>query len=125
MLTIVLRLWRWFLRVLGLGAGGEFSKKRTEAYSLETFGDRASAREAAKRNGVAALVSTAGKQKWLLLMCPCGCGQEIALNLMATHSPRWQIRAGTSGAFSVHPSVDATSCGAHFWLTDGRVSWCE
>jgi hypothetical protein len=109
-----------------------FSKKRLQTavrpiscYSLTSFDNRSAAREAAKNNGVAALVIPGGKQKWLILKCPCGCGQEIALNLMSSHLPRWRVDIGSPQRFSVHPSVDATSCGAHFWVRDGRVSWCE
>ncbi|WP_413766659.1 DUF6527 family protein [Ralstonia mannitolilytica] len=95
------------------------------AYTLRSFGDRASAAAAARQNGVAALVHSNGHGKWLLLRCPCGCNQQIALNLMQSHSPRWRVERGAGGSFSVHPSVDATSCGAHFWLRDGRVIWCQ
>jgi hypothetical protein len=107
------------------GVGVDQRVQKELRYSLATFEDRAQARSAAKRDGVAALVAPAGKQKWLILKCPCGCGQEIALNLMRSHSPRWHVNVTSAQQFNVHPSVDATSCGAHFWLRGGRVSWCE
>jgi hypothetical protein len=103
----------------------EVAARQIAEYSLKTFDDRLDAREAAKQTGVAALVSPGGKQKWLIFKCPCGCGQEVALNLMSAHFPHWRVDVHTSQLFNVHPSVDATSCGAHFWLRDGRVSWCE
>lgn len=114
------------IRFLGLAPKGtEVTARRTAQYSLKTFDDRLTAREAAKQPGIAALVSPSGKHKWLFLKCPCGCEQEIALNLMSSHNPHWRVDIRTSQLFNVHPSVDATSCGSHFWLRDGRISWCE
>lgn len=95
------------------------------AYILKSYSDRASAAAAVREYGVVALVHNNGHGKWLLLRCPCGCNQQIALNLMESHSPRWRVERGAGGSFSIHPSVDATSCGAHFWLRDGRVIWCQ
>ncbi|WP_219842584.1 DUF6527 family protein [Acidovorax radicis] len=112
----------WF----GLGSGSEAAKRPEEqAFVLQTFEDRRSATAAASRPGVAALVQSGERAKWLLMLCPCGCGQQIALNLMSSHSPRWEVKILSKTSFSVHPSVDATSCGAHFWLRNGRVIWCQ
>ena len=120
------RLWLWILKLLGYRRGEPAAgDRRTAQYALKIFESRPAAREAAKRDGVAALVGTEGKPKWLILKCPCGCGQEIALNLMGSHLPRWRVEVGASQQFSVHPSVDATSCGAHFWLRNGKVNWCD
>jgi hypothetical protein len=94
-------------------------------FVLQAFEDRSTAAVAAQRAGVAALVLREGKEKWLLMQCPCGCGQQIALNLMQSHSPRWRVSIQSMNRFSIHPSVDATSCGAHFWLRDGRVIWSQ
>ncbi len=94
-----------------------------QKFVLQTFESRTAAAAAAEVPGIAALVRGGGKEKWLLMRCPCGCGQQIALNLMQSHSPRWQVSVQSAKRFSVHPSVDATSCGAHFWLRDGRVIW--
>lgn len=104
-------------------------KKRDSArrarYSLKIFEERSLATVAAQSPGVAALVRSGNKNKWLLLMCPCGCKQQIALNLMEGHTPRWRVDIQSPNLISVHPSVDATSCGAHFWLRNGQVIWAE
>ncbi|WP_432711265.1 DUF6527 family protein [Paraburkholderia acidicola] len=42
---------------------------------------------------------------------------------MAGHSPRWTVTTLREGTISIHPSVDATKCGAHFWIRDGRITW--
>ncbi|MHB1401825.1 MAG: DUF6527 family protein [Thiobacillus sp.] len=94
-------------------------------YVVELFDDRAAASVAAKRTGVAALVRGDRGYKWMLFTCPCGCQQQIALNMMQSHAPRWRVDVRSRNLFTVHPSVDSTTCGAHFWLRDGRVTWCE
>jgi hypothetical protein len=78
---------------------------------------------AASGGGVFALVESAGRRKWALLRCPCGCGEILALNLMQTHSPFWTVRLNINGDATLHPSVDATKCGAHFWLRNGVIVW--
>lgn len=96
-----------------------------QTFVLKSFDDQRSASIAARQAGVAALVRGGGKEKWLLMQCPCGCGEQIALNLMQSHSPRWRVSAQSERRFTVHPSVDSTSCGAHFWLRDGKIIWAQ
>lgn len=107
------------------GATGANSDRPAQRFALQAFEDRSTAAAAAERTGVAALVCKGGSEKWLLMRCPCGCGQQIALNLMQSHSPRWSISVQSANRFSVHPSIDATSCGAHFWIRDGLVIWSQ
>ena len=107
------------------GAGKSVVGLSSQTFILQIFEDRRSAASAAKSAGIAALVRGGGREKWLLMQCPCGCGQQIALNLMQSHTPRWKVSVESAKRFSIHPSVDATSCGAHFWLRDGRVIWCQ
>lgn len=108
-----------------VGFATQPAKTSGRTYTLRSFDDRGTAAAAAQQGGVAALVRSADRNKWLLLQCPCGCGQQIALNLMQSHTPRWRVEMRSRARFSVHPSVDSTSCGAHFWLRDGRVIWCR
>lgn len=96
-----------------------------QKFVLQIFEDRSAATSAAKSAGIAALVQGGGREKWLLMQCPCGCGQQIALNLMHSHSPQWKVSVQSAKRFSIYPSVDSTSCGAHFWLRDGQVIWCQ
>lgn len=70
------------------------------------------------------LVGSSGRAKWLQFRCPCGCGEVLSLNLMESHSPRWRIQVDTQGQLSVSPSVDVTTCGAHFFIRKNRVAWC-
>jgi hypothetical protein len=103
----------------------KFDKPLERKFKLLEFSDRASATSAAKQRGVAALISSGNARKWLLFACPCGCNQQIALNLMQNHRPHWEVDIVTPIKFTVYPSIDSTTCGAHFWLRDGMVIWCE
>lgn len=69
------------------------------------------------------LVGRAGSAKWLRFRCPCGCGETVSLNLMASHSPRWRVERHSNGTLSVNPSVDSQTCGSHYWIRRGRVVW--
>ena len=58
------------------------------------------------------------------LICPCGCGDRLDLNLLPDERPYWQVRIGASGVASLHPSVQRTEgCESHFFLREGRIIW--
>ena len=60
---------------------------------------------------------------YALLICPCGCGDKIMLNLMKDSRPCWEVVFNKEG-FSVYPSIWRTkNCKSHFWLTKGKVFW--
>lgn len=71
---------------------------------------------------VAYLIGPPLSPRWLVLGCPCRCGEALWLNLMPDARPGWRIH-GDLIRLSVSPSVDSTTCGSHFWLTHGRFEW--
>lgn len=75
------------------------------------------------RNGKFVVVAPGGHQKWALFMCPCGCGEVVALNLMQSQRPCWRLESA-NGSYSLAPSVDSQTCGSHYWVKDGRINWC-
>ncbi|WP_166211895.1 DUF6527 family protein [Cognatiluteimonas telluris] len=93
-------------------------------YRFVSFERREDAEAAAYEKGVVALVNP-GALKWAYLKCPCGCKEQLQLNLMASRSPRWTVKLSTGGLISIAPSIDAKHCGAHFFLRDSRIIWCE
>lgn len=64
------------------------------------------------------------KPKWVIISCPCGCGEKIEVNLMQSRHPRWKLNV-TNGAISLWPSLWMTDkkCGSHFWIEKNRVIW--
>lgn len=96
-----------------------------QRYGFSSVAARTEADAAAMEGGALVVVAPEGHKKWALLECPCGCGELLALNLMRSHKPVWSIDVDAQGRPSIHPSVDATKCGSHFWLRQGRVTWCD
>ncbi|MGE0288414.1 MAG: DUF6527 family protein [Bradyrhizobium sp.] len=59
------------------------------------------------------------------MMCPCGCGEVIELNLLQQARPCWNAQEHQNGTVSVTPSVwRRKGCRSHFWLRRGRIDWC-
>lgn len=59
------------------------------------------------------------------LLCPCGCGRVLQMNLLTDSSPCWQFTHHADGSGTLHPSVwRQMDCGSHFWFRRGRIRWC-
>jgi hypothetical protein len=59
------------------------------------------------------------------MLCPCGCGEVIQLNLLPQVRPCWQVQAHEDGTVSITPSVwRQKGCGSHFFVRRGRIDWC-
>lgn len=60
---------------------------------------------------------------YALLKCPCGCGDNIMLNLMADSRPCWDV-VFKKETFSIYPSIwRKKNCCSHFWLKKGKIIW--
>jgi len=73
--------------------------------------------------GKLVLIGPEERPKWLRFACPCRCGEVLALNLMTSHRPHWSVELHEDGTMTVHPSVDAKSCGSHFWIRRSLIEW--
>jgi hypothetical protein len=67
-----------------------------------------------------------GEHLWAAaLICPCGCGEVIQLNLLKQARPCWNAVDHPDGTVSLAPSVwRQEGCGSHFFIRHGRVDWC-
>jgi hypothetical protein len=67
-----------------------------------------------------------GENLWAAAMlCPCGCGEVIELNLLPQVRPRWAVDEHVDGKLTLTPSVwRQKGCRSHFILRDGRIIWC-
>jgi hypothetical protein len=65
--------------------------------------------------------------EWLAeMVCPCGCGETLFLNLLQDELPNWQWRVNADGAVTLSPSVwRKVGCKSHFFLREGMIEWCE
>jgi hypothetical protein len=66
------------------------------------------------------------KNLWAAAMiCPCGCGEVIQLNLLKQARPCWSAVEHPDGTVSLLPSVwRKRGCRSHFFIRSGRVDWC-
>lgn len=55
-----------------------------------------------------------GRPRWLIMLCPCGCGEEIPINLDSRAGPAWRLYRNQRG-ITLYPSVwRDTGCQSHF-----------
>ena len=58
------------------------------------------------------------------MLCPCGCGDMIQLNLLQQVRPCWQVQTHPDQMISITPSVwRQQGCKSHFWIRHGRIDW--
>jgi hypothetical protein len=75
-----------------------------QRYRLAACADRTTAQAAAQAPRVVAVVRSAGRDKWAYLMCPCQCGEQLAVNLMTSHYPAWRLAVRNDQDFTLYPS---------------------
>ena len=76
------------------------------------------------QSGDAVLVKR-GVARSLVLRCPCGCGDDLILNLDKRTGPAWRLYQ-KKGGITLYPSYWRDSeCGSHFILWKDRVVWCD
>lgn len=65
--------------------------------------------------------------EWLAkLVCPCGCGETLFLNLLQDELPNWKWHIGADATVTLSPSVwRRVGCKSHFFLRDGLIQWCK
>ncbi|WP_435139094.1 DUF6527 family protein [Formosa sp. A9] len=60
---------------------------------------------------------------YALLKCPCGCNENIMLNLIDDANPCWFVFIDGSN-FSISPSIWRTkNCRSHFFLKNRQIVW--
>jgi hypothetical protein len=89
-----------------------------------TFLSRDEAAASLRTPGDTALVHR-GVARMLLMNCPCGCGDNLVINLDSRAGPAWRIyRRGE--AISLYPSYwRDTKCESHFILWRNIIYWCD
>ena len=68
-----------------------------------------------------------GSNLWgATMLCPCGCGEAIELNLLKQVRPCWRASEHPDGTVSLVPSVwRQKGCRSHFFVRHGRIEWCR
>lgn len=74
-----------------------------------------------KSAGDAVLIER-GRPRWLLLSCPCGCGEEFPINLDPQAGPAWRLYGNHKLGWSLFPSVwRETGCKSHYIVWRNRI----
>ena len=72
------------------------------------------------------IVREDGFDEQAALLCPCGCGRVLQMNLLPDERPCWRVMRNADGTVTLDPSVwRKKDCGSHFWLHNGRIRWCR
>lgn len=72
------------------------------------------------------IVEEDGYQEQAAMICPCGCGAVLHMNLLTDARPCWEVTQHADGTATLYPSVwRKKDCRSHFWLHRGRVQWCR
>ena len=78
------------------------------------------------KNKTLYIVEDDGFEEQAALLCPCGCGRVLQMNLLPDERPCWRVTKHPDGTATLHPSVwRQKDCGSHFWFRRGRVLWCR
>lgn len=72
------------------------------------------------------IVEEDGYEEQAAMLCPCGCGRVLQMNLLTDERPCWRVTRHSDRTATLHPSVwRKRDCGSHFWFRKGRVQWCR
>ena len=111
-------IWNWIASFLGRAK--EHSRPILPKFSVQNLIDDPDSPKPATLY----LIGENGILWHAVLICPCGCGEMIHLNLLEDDEPCWRVELSSSGV-SVRPSVwRTTGCRSHFIIRNGRVIWC-
>ena len=71
------------------------------------------------------IVEEDGFEEQAAMLCPCGCGRVLHMNLLTDERPCWRVTRHDDSTATLHPSVwRKKDCGSHFWIKRGRIEWC-
>lgn len=59
-----------------------------------------------------------------MMLCPCGCGIKLFINLIEEQKPSWYYTVNENNDISLYPSIHRkVDCKSHFFLRKGKVIW--
>src|SRR4051812_6368813 len=62
------------------------------------------------------------RPRWLILRCPCGCGEDIPVNLDSRAGKAWRYYDRGGRGATVFPSIwRDTGCESHFIIWSGHI----
>jgi hypothetical protein len=97
------------------------SSKRTDRLTLKArVVSRDQARGLVARAGDAAVI-VRGRPRSMVMSCPCGCGDQLTINLDSRSGPAWRF-VERRGKVTLYPSVWRESgCKSHFVVWQNQI----
>jgi len=87
-----------------------------------TVRSRVAASSYLKKPGDGVIVDREGLPRWLILICPCGCGEEFPINLDSRAGPAWKLYTNHRTELSLYPSVWRQSgCKSHYVIWRSKI----
>jgi len=69
------------------------------------------------------IIGENGYRWYAVMLCPCGCGEKLCINLIQCSSACWDFK-DDHGIPSLYPSISRMDgCKSHFFITNGRINW--
>jgi len=72
------------------------------------------------------IIGVSGNEWLAKMVCPCGCGKTLFVNLLQDEFPNWKWCINANSTVTLSPSVwRQVGCKSHFILRDGLIQWCK
>lgn len=123
MMKIIRKFYSWFLSF--------FSKKEIEATEIITkevsnafsYSYVVDLPDTIKSKQIL-IIKDGVEPELLVLKCPCGCNQDIMLNLLKDTKPKWDFDFTSKDEINIYPSIWRNiGCKSHFFIKEGNVDW--
>ena len=74
--------------------------------------------------GILYLIGTDNYYWQAIMKCPCGCNNNLHMNMIEDYDPYWTYKISSENKISLSPSVDRMiGCKSHFFLRNGKIIW--
>ena len=98
-------------------------KRANKIYYKGTIESRTKSRDLLQEPGDFVIVKR-GIPRLVILCCPCGCGDDLLINLDKRSGPAWRLYS-KNGKYTLFPSYwRDTKCKSHFIIWNNRIYWC-
>lgn len=70
------------------------------------------------------IIQDGNEPELIAFKCPCGCNENILLNLLKDARPQWRFRINQNKMIDINPSIwRKRGCKSHFFIKNGIVEW--
>lgn len=70
------------------------------------------------------IIQDGNEPELLAFKCPCGCNENILLNLLKDAKPQWKFKINKKGTIDIKPSIwRKIGCKSHFFIKNGIIEW--